>query len=164
MLEKHVGFFFLQFVNGCSPSGTRKGNLGRMETGLCMFPRQPGFDNSLVFLVDLLKWSDTVICHGCTYVVILHHALRSQCIVDKVERTRLHKKAWLCFCLQSGQETWAVWMSRTGNFSIWTRKNMIPVVWMDDQVVEVRLKKRQQTLLTCFLWICNKSFFPYLIT
>lgn len=47
--------FFLQFVNGCSPSGTRKGNLGRMETGLCMFPRQPGFDNSLVFLVDLLK-------------------------------------------------------------------------------------------------------------
>ena len=61
---------------------------------------------------------------------------------------------------QAGQETWAVRMSGTGNFSVRTRKNVIPVVRMDDWVVEVQLKKSQETILTCFLWIYNKIFFP----
>ena len=62
--------------------------------------------------------------------------------------------------LGPGQETWAVRTSGTGNYSVRTRKNVIPVVRMDDWVVEVQLKKSQETILTCFLWIYNKIFFP----
>ena len=63
----------------------------------------------------------------------------------------------IMWALAAGQETWAVQTSGTGNFSVRTRKNVIPVVRMDDLVVEVQLKKSQETILTCFLWFALKN-------
>ena len=46
--------------------------------------------------------------------------------------TKTKCKKLVIQCSIPGQETWAVQTSGTGNFSVWTRKNVIPVVRMDD--------------------------------
>ena len=46
--------------------------------------------------------------------------------------TKTKCKKLVIQCSIPGQETWAVQTSGTGNFSVRTRKNVIPVVRMDD--------------------------------